>query len=165
MNKPSSTLFLICGKIAAGKSTLAKELSSKDTTILISEDEWLAKLYPEEILNIRDYQTYSSRLRAVMRPHIETLLYQGMSVVLDYPANTLKMRVWMRQIFETAGAHHELHFLDVEDEVCLKRLEERNNAGTHEFQASKEEFQLITSYFSAPGEDKGFHVITHKVSE
>lgn len=70
MINPSSTLFLICGKIAAGKSTLAKELSSKDTTILISEDEWLAKLYPEEILNIRDYQTYSARLRTVMRPHI-----------------------------------------------------------------------------------------------
>jgi hypothetical protein len=42
----------------------------------------------------------------------------GLSVVLDWPANTVAGRAWMRGIFEAAGAEHKLHFLDVPDEVC-----------------------------------------------
>jgi len=43
------TLHLLCGKIAAGKSTLAKELVAEHAAILLSEDTWLAQLYPGEV--------------------------------------------------------------------------------------------------------------------
>ena len=50
-----STLHFFCGKMAAGKSTLAKTLAEKHNAILLVEDEWLSELYPEEITNIPDY--------------------------------------------------------------------------------------------------------------
>ena len=43
------TLHLLCGKIASGKSTLAKTLATEHAAIVLSEDQWLASLYPAEI--------------------------------------------------------------------------------------------------------------------
>lgn len=37
-------LHFLCGKIASGKSTLAKQLAKQPRTILLSEDEWLSTL-------------------------------------------------------------------------------------------------------------------------
>jgi len=159
--KVKPTLFLVCGKIAAGKSTLAAELAAAPSTILISEDQWLARLYRAEMNVVADYIQYSARLRAVIGPHVECLLRTGISVVLDFPANTRKQREWMRGILERSGADHELHFLDVSDHICKTRLRERNAAGTHDFAASEAEFAQITSYFMPPADDEGFTVIRH----
>jgi AAA domain len=85
MSKVKATLFLICGKMAAGKSMLAAKLSTAPSTILISEDQWLARLYKPEMRTVADYIQYSARLREVMGPHVEYLLRIGTSVVLDFP--------------------------------------------------------------------------------
>jgi predicted kinase len=63
----SATLHLVCGKIAAGKSTLAAELASRPVTILISEDAWLSCLYKDEQKTIEDYVRNSRRLPGRVR--------------------------------------------------------------------------------------------------
>jgi len=50
-----AVLHLLCGKIASGKSTLARQLAEAHGSVLISEDQWLAGLYPEQIHSIADY--------------------------------------------------------------------------------------------------------------
>lgn len=162
MQIETSKLILISGKIAAGKSTLAGELATPRGTVLISEDHWLSNLYPGEITMLDDYVRCSARLRDAIRPHIVSLLGQGLSVVMDFPANTLRQRQWLRGIFETANAAHELHYIDVPDAVCKKRLRDRNLAGDHPFQSSEADFDLVTSYFVAPVPDEGFNIITHR---
>lgn len=152
------TLHLVCGKIASGKSTLTQRLAGLPATVLISEDEWLSQIFPKEIVTLHDYVRCSTRLRSVMGPHVEHLLRTGISVVLDFPANTLETRRWMRSIFEKAGSAHCLHFLDVSDEKCKERLRRRNNEGGHRFTTSEAEFDLITSYFVAPTSEEGFNV-------
>jgi predicted kinase len=154
----SATLHLVCGKIAAGKSTLCARLAAAPGTVLISEDHWLARLYPGEQASVADYVRNAARLRAVMGGHVEGLLRAGLSVVLDFPANTLANRQWMRSIFEAAGADHRLHYLAVPDAVCKARLAARNLAGAHDFAASEAEFDLITSYFVAPTPAEGFNL-------
>jgi predicted kinase len=39
----------LCSKIVSGKSTLAKSLAAQHFAMLLSEDNWLSKLYPEQI--------------------------------------------------------------------------------------------------------------------
>lgn len=156
-----ATLHLLCGKIAAGKSTLTAQLGRAPDTIVISEDHWLARLYPGELVTVSDYVRRAAQLRGAIGPHVENLLRTGLSVVLDFPANTVANRQWMRGIFERAGVGHQLHFLDVPDDICKARLRERNAAGTHDFAASDAQFDVITRYFVAPGEDEGFMVIRH----
>lgn len=150
---------MICGKIAAGKSTLATTLAAHPHTIRISEDAWLACLFKDEQKTIEDYVRNSRRLREAMGDHVVELLRAGLPVVLDFPANTPASRQWMRSLFERAGADHRLHFLDVPDEVCKARLRARNAAGTHSFNASDAEFDLFTSYFVPPSATEGFEVV------
>lgn len=151
-------LHLLCGKIAAGKSTLAAQLAAEAGGLLISEDAWLARLYPGEIAGVADYVRCAARLRDAVAPHVESLLRAGLSVVLDFPANTVAARVWMRGIIDRSGAAHRLHVLEVPDEVCRARLHRRNAAGGHDFAADDAEFDVIGSYFVAPTEAEGFDI-------
>lgn len=160
-NDPSPTLHLVCGKIGAGKSTLSQQLALKPRHVLISEDAWLAALYPGEIHSIADYLQRAATLRNVLAGHLRALLQAGVSVVLDFPFNTPASRAWAREVFSPAGAAHQLHFLDVADEVCKARLRARNALGEHPFQASDEEFEQITRHFVAPAAEEGFWVIRH----
>ncbi len=154
-------LHMLCGKIAAGKSTLAAELARKPRTVLIAEDEWLSVLFGDQMTSVADYIRVSGKLRTVMGPHISMLLMSGISVVLDFPANTVTLRGWMRQIYEDAGAGHTLHFLDLGEDVCKQRLRARNRTGTHQFAASDTQFHQICAAFQPPAIHEGFDVVTY----
>jgi predicted kinase len=162
MSTSRPTLYLLCGKIAAGKSTLARRLAARPATVLISEDHWNATLFPGELITIDDYARCSARVRNAMGPHVVSLLKAGTSVVLDFQANTLAVRRWMRTLIEGADAAHELHFLDLSDETCKRRLCERNLKGEHPYQASVADYDLFTRYFVPPSADEGFNVVVHK---
>lgn len=161
MPSGSPELHILCGKIASGKSTLAARLSAKSDTLFITEDAWLDALFGEELRTREDYVSCSRRIKAAMKPHVMALLRAGVSVVLDFPANTRGQRRWFKEIVETTGVAHTLHFLDVSDEVCLARLRARNNAGDHPFVVTDDLFHEVTSYFSEPAADEGFTILRH----
>jgi predicted kinase len=83
---------MLCGKIAAGKSTLADRLAEAPATVLIREDHWNACLFKDKMRTVEDYVRCSRRLRAAMGPHVVALLKAGLSVVLDFQANTVATR-------------------------------------------------------------------------
>ena len=156
-----ATLYLLCGKIAAGKSTLARRLAERPATLLITMDHWMSILFPTENRTIEDFARLSARLRAAMGPHVVDILRQDLSVVLDFPANTVSWRSWMRSLISEAHVAHELHVLDVPDAICKARLRQRNDGGEHPYQVNDETFDLFTSYFVPPGRDEGFNVVVH----
>ena len=155
------TLHILCGKAASGKSTLATRLSEAPGVIAISEDDWLATLFGEEMSSLRDYVRYSARLEQAMAPHICALLLNGLSVVLDFQANTPTRRAWMRGLIDATGAAHRLHFLDVPDEICKARLRARNADASHAFSLSEAEFDQLSDYFVPPRPEEGFTIIRH----
>ncbi|MEM8794260.1 MAG: ATP-binding protein [Pseudomonadota bacterium] len=154
-------LHMVSGKIASGKSTLAGRLSEADGTILIAEDDWLAALFADQLVALKDYVRYSAKLRAIMGPHVASLLNAGVSVVLDFPANTLEQRAWMRAILDQTNAAHKLHVLDVPDALCLKRLHERNARGDHSFAATEQEFHTVSRYYVPPSPQEDFMLVYH----
>lgn len=154
-------LHLLCGKIASGKSTLAQHLAAETGGILISEDHWLGTLFADRMTSVPDYVRCAARLRQVMTPHVTGLLRVGVSVVLDFPANTPGTRVWMRDAAQDAGVDHRLHLLMPPDEVCLARLKARNAAGDHAFAPTEEQFHRISAHFTPPTPDEGFTVIRY----
>jgi predicted kinase len=165
MSLQKTVLHLVCGKIAAGKSTLTAKLGALPHTVVVSEDQWLSRLYFGEMASVADYVRCSARLRDAMGQFLVEVLRAGVSVVLDFPANTIANRAWMRSIFEEAGVAHQLHHLDVPDEICKARLRERNAGGEHEFTVSDEQFDLITSHFVAPTPDEGFNITVYRHQE
>ncbi|MCR9189910.1 MAG: ATP-binding protein [Alteromonadaceae bacterium] len=153
------TLIFFCGKMGAGKSTLSAKIARERGAVLISEDEWLAALFPGEINDFNDYIRYSSRLKPVLKSHVEQLLLAGTSVVLDFPGNTRKQRTWFKDIYSQHGIPHELYYLAVDDEVCLKQLKQRQKEQPERAQFDTEEvFRMVTGYFEPPEESEAFNL-------
>ena len=92
MSSKLPTLHLMCGKIASGKSTLSAQLAASEQAIVISEDTWLNALYHDHLSSIADYVQCMSKLRSIIGPHVVSLLNSGVSVVLDFQANTIESR-------------------------------------------------------------------------
>lgn len=161
MTTEKPKLHVICGRIAAGKSTLAAKLSQPAQTICISEDDWLSALYGKQMQTLQHYVEFSARLREIMTSHISQLLGAGMSVVLDYPANTVAHRIWMRDCAAQAEVEVLLHLLDVDDETCWRRLQDRNARGDHPFQPSRAQFEQICRHYAPPDPKEGFAIQVH----
>ena len=166
MSGSKPMLHFMCGKMAAGKSTLARKIAAQQEAILICEDLWLSRLYPDEIKSFDDYLQCAARLKGVVAPHVVDLLRQGISVILDFPGNTPNQRAWFRGIVEAAEADHLLHFPDVPDAMCKTQLQKRNHELPEGSQVmTEEEFELVTSYFVPPAEEEGFHILRYPVME
>jgi len=124
-------------------------------------DDWMSTLFPTENRTIEDFARLSARLRAAMGPHIVGILRRGLSVVLDFPANTTTWRGWMRSLISDAQVKHELHVLNFSDAICKQRLRQRNVSGQHPYHVTDETFDLFTSYFVPPAPEEGFNLVIH----
>jgi len=90
---------------------------------------------------------------------LRDILNTGISVVLDFPGNTKSQRAWFKEIFTGHDIPHKLIYLDVDDQLCLKQIEQRRK--THPERAlfdTEEVFHQVTSYFQEPSEDEGFDI-------
>jgi predicted kinase len=163
--KNQATLYFFCGKMAAGKSTLAKQLANDHHAILLVEDDLLSQLYPEKITDIPSYIKYSWCLKNAIYEHICTILLNGISVVLDFPANTQNQRQWFRQLIERTNANHELHFIDATNNLCKQQLKKRSQDKPDGAAFTSDvEFEAITKYFQAPKDTERFNIIKYERS-
>jgi predicted kinase len=153
------TLKFFCGKMGAGKSTKSQQIARELDAILLSEDDWLATIYPEEIRNFGDYIKFSSRLKPLLLDHVRSILNAGISVVMDFPANTTSQRKWFKEVLSNSGIPHKLIFLDVDDHLCLEQIKRRRETHPERAQFDTEEvFYQVTSYFERPSEEEGFEI-------
>jgi predicted kinase len=149
----SAKLMFLCGKMAAGKSTLARDLAIRENAVLLVQDDFLNALFPGEITDIPSFVNRYTRLKNALTPHICVLLSKRISVVLDFAAATKTQRAWFR----------ELHFVDAPDAVCKTQLRDRSRglpAGTR--WTTEEDFEAINAYFQPPSEDEKFNVLRHE---
>jgi predicted kinase len=159
----SAKLIFFCGKMASGKSSLARKLAARENAVLLVQDELLNALFPGEITDVNGFVQCYSRLKNAITPHVCTLLSKGISVVLDFAAATKEQRVWFRELIETTNVEHELHFVDVSDSLCKSQLRERSKglpAGTP--WTTEADFEIINAYFHAPTEDERFNIVRHE---
>jgi len=155
--KNKGTLIFFCGKMGSGKSTLSREITSTENAILISEDEWLREIYPTEIVNFEDYLKYSSRLKLIIKPHVQSILNSGVSVVMDFPGNTEKQRIWFKEIYTEHGSPHKLIYIKVSDNLCMQQIKKRVKENPERAQFDTEDvFHQVTSYFEPPSEHESF---------
>lgn len=153
------TLIFFCGKMGSGKSTLSRKISCQEGAILLSEDEWLKTIYPDEIESFEDYIKYSSRLKPVLKEHVQNILNSGISVVMDFPGNTEKQRAWFKEIYAEYEFPHKLIYVEASDSLCLKQLKTRRKTHLERARFDTEDvFHQVTSYFQPPSEHEGFKV-------
>jgi predicted kinase len=159
----SAKLIFLCGKMAAGKSVLARKLAVRENAVLLVQDDFLSALFPGEIMDIPGFVKCSSRVQSALTPHVCDLLSRGISVVLDFLGNTKEQRKWFRELIERANVEHELHFVDASDALCKSQLRERSTGlptGTPWIRDA--DFDAVTAYFRPPLEDENFNVVRHE---
>lgn len=148
--------------MAAGKSTLARQIAAHESALLLVEDHFLVALYPGEVTDVAAYITRSQRIRSALAGLVSDLLSRGLSVVLDFAGNTRRQREWFRQLIDEAGVAHELHFIDASHDVCKRQLRERSaRLPDGAAWTSDAEFDAITTYFEPPTDDESFNIIRH----
>jgi predicted kinase len=157
----SGVLHFISGRLASGKTTLAREICERERAVFFCEDLWLTRL-SDGITSFEDYLKWSRRCRSIMGPLIVEILKNGTSVVLDFAGNTARERNWVRSLFEEAGSHHVLYLLPASEEICLSRLKERNKTkpdGLYFASTTEAEFAAIAKYFQPPEQEERFNLI------
>ena len=154
-------LVFFCGKMGAGKSTKSHGVAQERNAVLLSEDEWLESLYPNKIASLEDYLEYSSRLKPQIKKLVQAILVAGTDVVMDFPANTVSQREWFRSIFSEIESPHELVYIALPNEDCLRQIEKRRSQQPKRAKTdTKEMFDQVTKYFIEPQSEEGFHVRT-----
>jgi predicted kinase len=161
-----ATLHFISGKAGAGKTTAARHIAQSAPAIVFCEDEWMSRL-AEPIESLEQYLVAARKIRSVIAPLAVDLLKLGTSVVFDFAGNTIGDRRWVRSIFESAGADHQLHYIPVDDEVCKARVRQRNASrpdGLFFGHVSDQQVDEVNTYFTPPAADEGFIVVVHEES-
>lgn len=152
-------LIFFCGKMGAGKSTKASEVARSKNAVLLSEDEWLESLYPNQVRSLDDYITYSNLLKPQIKQLVQSILTTGTDVVMDFPANTVSQRDWFRQIYSEINAPHKMIYIDMPNEVCLKQIAKRRILQPERAATDTEEmFVAVTKFFTEPMPDEGFNI-------
>ena len=152
-------LFLFCGKMGAGKSTYSQVIAKQKQAVLLSEDAWLAAHYPHQIMTFNDYIHYSNLIKPFVKQHVQQLLSLGLSVVMDFPANTVKQRAWLVSLANEVQCEHTLFYLQVSDEVCLSRIAKRRLAQPKRAHFDTPEvFHQVTQFFESPITSEQFAV-------
>ncbi|WP_436860031.1 AAA family ATPase [Mammaliicoccus lentus] len=127
--------------------------------MLLSEDDWLSQLYPNEITTFDDYLKYSKLIKPLLKEHIQRILKVGSNVVLDFPGNTKAQRSWLLSIATEIKANHELIFLNIDDEKCLERIKKRSiEEPSRKNFDTKETFEYVSSFFEEPLLSEGLNI-------
>jgi predicted kinase len=156
-----ATLHFIYGWPGAGKTTLARELGSREQAVVFVEDEWLATLAPERITSLQQYVEASGRIRRLIAPLATPLLELGVSVVFDFAGNTPSHRAWVKSIADAAHAEHLLHVLEVPPDECKRRLHERNATkpvGLYFGDVSDELFDAVVQHIVPPHDEEAIRI-------
>lgn len=145
--------------MGAGKSTKSLEMAQERNAVLLSEDEWLESLYPNQIRSLDDYIKYSNLLKPQIKKLVQSVLVTETDVVMDYPANIVSQRDWLRSIFSEIDAPHNLVFIDLPNDACLEQIEKRRIEQPERAATDTDEmFEIVTKHFLAPHPKEGFNI-------
>ncbi|MFT5759949.1 MAG: putative kinase [Alteromonadaceae bacterium] len=163
--KHIGTLTFFCGKMGAGKSTLSKILATDKNAVLISEDNLLSSLYPNQINSFEDYLRYSALLKPFIKLHVQNILQTDTNVVMDFPANTINQRQWFCTLCQEIEAEYQLIYLNVTNEKCLAQISKRCIEQPERMLFDNETvFNQVTKFFEAPSALENLNIVDiHKL--
>lgn len=158
--KKTGILYFFCGKMGAGKSTKSKQLAIDKNAVLLSEDEWLSSLYPNQIQSFDDFLKFSAQIKPLVRRHVQNILSVGTDVVMDFPANTQQQRKWFLDMTFDVNASHQLIFLNMTNDQCLRQIEQRRKEQPERANFDTEAmFTHVTHFFEAPKASEGLNIL------
>ncbi len=118
--------ILICGKLCSGKTTYCDKLISERGGVLLSCDEITLRLFDGSLGEKHDDMV--ERIKRYLLKKAVEITANGVDVLLDWGFWRKSDREAAREFFASHGIDHELHYLEVSDELWKLRIEKRNQA-------------------------------------
>lgn len=152
--RPPARLFLICGFIGSGKTTMATEVARREKALCLTLDEWVNKLYSPEANKIKAFDP-QERVKDVMWQVAVKALALGISTVLDWGFWTKKERDQYREKAEKLGIKPTLIFVETPKEQCLARALQRNSdLDQRSVKIDPDDFETWWSHFEPPSDEE-----------
>ena len=96
----------------------------------------------------------------MVKKHVQNILSVGTDVVMDFPGNTQKQRKWFLDIASEVNANHQLIFLNLNNEQCLRQIAQRRNEQPERAAFDTEAtFIHVTKFFEAPEASEGLNIL------
>ena len=116
-------VYLICGVICSGKSTLAKRLSEQHRAIVLSCDE-LTKALGDDLGDRHD--AIAARIHLYLQHKAVELCRLGMNVILEWGFWRAADRKEMSRFLSDCGVPFEWHYMDVSGNQLARSIASRN---------------------------------------
>lgn len=151
----SNFIHCICGPIAAGKSTRARDLAEDTRAVRFAIDEWMHGLYgPDrpEVLAMGWVAPRLARCHEMIWSVASQVLACGRDVVLELGLMTHAEREAFRARAMAAGFRIKMHFLDAPRDVRAARVAQRNleRGETFSFEVTPAMFDFMEARYEGP---------------
>jgi predicted kinase len=152
------TAHLMCGLVAAGKSTYARALAAERRAFYASLDAWMLQLHGIRF-HEPEYAPLADRCRLQIWDAAEQVLRLGHDAVLDWNFwNPERRRIWKDRI-EAAGFAAHLHVVDVTVETAIERAARRAELGDPtSYLLSGADVRQHATIFVPPTPDEGIPI-------
>ena len=158
---PRPIVHLMCGLVAGGKTTLARQLAKELPALLFSRDEWMIRLYGLSYDDPR-YVEHLDPCTELIWDVVMDALRLGVNVILDWNHWSRQRRADALDRARTAGFDAVVHFLDVPVDTAIQRARHRLStrpADAHRIDAAA--VRHFATIFEQPTDDEGLQIIRH----
>lgn len=150
-------VILICGKICSGKTYYAKQLKEKYNAVILSTDEVTYELIHNEQGEF--YNVFAERVNRYLRKKAVEIVKAGANVILDWGFWTKENRREISGFLKSCDVPYEWHYIDIDDSLWQKNIEERNNRilegnGGSDFFVDEGLLGKLLCMFEVPDEDE-----------
>jgi predicted kinase len=151
------TCYLIVGLPGAGKTTRAKELEVSESALRLTPDDWQMAVF-----HLDSPTRWRSQERADQRDRLEGKLVEvgmraarlGLDVVFDFGLWGKDERSALRWIASSMGVRTEVVYLPIDLEEQRRRITDRYESESGQFQMSDSELKQWQVQFQAPDREE-----------
>lgn len=143
-------VYLICGVICSGKTTLARALAARERAVILSCDE-LTKALGDDLGDRHD--AVALRVQGYLKTKTVELARLGVNVILDWGFWRAEDRAAMSEYLSENGIEQEWHYIKVSPEQLRRNIEYRNaNRGPSDYFVDEGLMAKCLAAFEPPSE-------------
>ncbi|MEK7572136.1 MAG: ATP-binding protein [Patescibacteria group bacterium] len=157
MNKKQPIAYIISGFIGAGKTTFARRLEKETGAIRITKDEWVIKIFGNEITSDKNFEEYDKKVTELAKHIAFKMLKAGGDVILDEGFWAKSQRNDIKREISKLGAKSILYYVECPVEKMRERVVTRSkNPPEDSFEIGGEMFDSYLKYWQPPEKDEEF---------
>ncbi|MBR3106082.1 MAG: ATP-binding protein [Clostridia bacterium] len=144
-----AAVYLICGKICSGKSTLAKSLAREKSAVILSCDE-IMTLFPQPDGD-EAYAAVSEKVKSLLLRKAADIIACGANVILDWGFWYKAERAEIAAFFAEKRVPFSWYYLDISDARLRENIACRNaHPGPSDYFVDEGLLQKCLSRFQSP---------------